>query len=265
MIKKSNGWIFLVICLMATSGMAQGLAELRHCTTPTCKMDFYILLADKKINYKDTLSYHWFKSQKIYETQGSSAGYLLHGSFVKYYPGGQLAEKGVFKFGLRQGEWTSWYPSGHIRSVCYYKHGLLHGKMRFFDEDGKLIETLKYKKGLAKVSRRTALDNPEENNADTDTTRTDEDKKWFKRRKKLEETDTPQEQEEKPKKKWRFGKKSENNPTENQPNEADGPGWFKSLFKQKNQETDPAQKKEEKRLEREKRRAAKKAEKESKE
>lgn len=265
MFKKGNTWFFLVICLLATSGMAQGLPELRHCTTPTYKMDFYILLADKKINYKDTLSYHWFKSQRIYETQGSSAGYLLHGSFVKYDLGGQLAEKGQFKFGLRHGEWRSWYPSGHIRSVCYYKHGLLHGKMQVFDEEGKLTEAIKYKKGRAKISRRAPVTNPEVKNTDTDTTGTREGEKWFKFRKRGEETNAAEGQDEKPKREWRFGKKSNQDDAESQRNEADEPGWFKRLFKQKNEEMDPAQKKEEKRVEKEKKRAAKKAEKESKE
>ena len=138
-------------------------------------MDFYVHISAKKMNYADTLYYHWFKSQKIHQTQGRSAGYVLHGNFLKHYVDGQLAEQGEFKYGLKNGQWTTWYNSGKIESKRVYKKGILQGDYALFDEDGKLIEGGRYKNGKKKLPKIKQEKGEEETEAD-------EDKKpWFKR------------------------------------------------------------------------------------
>jgi len=114
-------------------------------------MDFYIALDEKKLNYSDTLSYYWYKSQKIHATQGMSAGELLHGNFLKYHTDGQLAEQGLFKYGLKHGLWMTWYENGKIKSRQTYKNGVLKGRFTFYNEDGSVKKSGKYKKGIENV------------------------------------------------------------------------------------------------------------------
>lgn len=148
-------WILTFgLLLMGQSLFSQDLAGLRHCTTESYKMDFYVLLEDKKIRYRDTLPYYWFKAQKVHKTQGHSAGNLLHGSFSKYYISGQLAEHGEFEFGLRSGDWMTWYNSGQIKAVEHYKNGILHGRFERYDEAGNITEQGHYKKGEKKLKVR---------------------------------------------------------------------------------------------------------------
>lgn len=141
----------LVFFLSSGFVWCQTPEALRHCTTDDYKMDFYVSLKSKKVRYADTLSYYWFKAQKLYTTQGMSAGNILHGKFLKYHTNGQLAEQGEFDYGLKDGEWIKWYDSGKIQSKLTYKNGLLHGKFMVFDEEGNRIKIGKYKNGVAKI------------------------------------------------------------------------------------------------------------------
>jgi hypothetical protein len=132
---------------------AQDPQALRHAVTVECKMDFYILLSDKKINYQDTLFYTWFKSQKVHTTQGRSAGNLLHGNFSKHHLNGQLAEQGSYAYGLKNGEWTTWTTEGQLQDSKTYKNGRLKGDFANYDADGSISEKGKYKNGKKKLDR----------------------------------------------------------------------------------------------------------------
>lgn len=159
-------WIKRLLLLSAIMfsgiGHAQELAELRHFNTASYKMDFYISIAQKKINYADTLNYHWFKSQKLHITQGGSAGNLLHGNFLKFHINGQLAERGEFKYGLKHGEWMSWYESGELKSKLNYQAGRLKGSFLTFSRDGSISEKGKFKKGRKKLAKAPKEEKQEE-------------------------------------------------------------------------------------------------------
>lgn len=144
----------LILWLTMSFGLnAQVPESLRHCKTSEYKMDFYILLKEKKVRYVDSLSYAWFKSQKIHHTQGASAGYLLHGKYFKYYHSGQLAEQGEFEYGLKNGVWMSWDESGKMESVYQFKSGVLHGDFKVYNAEKSTVKAGKFRKGKEKLPR----------------------------------------------------------------------------------------------------------------
>lgn len=143
--------LILILLCLSTFSFSQAPVGLRHASSSEFKVDFYVNTTPKKIKYKDTLSYYWFKAQEIHISQGASSGYPLHGDYSKFYTNGQLAEKGLFKKGLKNGLWKSWYASGKIKSVYNYKNGLLVGDFVLFDEKGNTIEQGKFKKGIKEI------------------------------------------------------------------------------------------------------------------
>ncbi len=169
-------------------GFTQAPVGLRHTRSVTYSTDFYVNTTPKKIKYKDTLSYFWFKAQKIHVTQGSSNGYPLHGSYTKSYNSGQIAEKGTFHKGLKNGEWRTWYESGKLKSIYVYKDGLLHGNYNLFDENGTLLEVGKFKNGQKKIKRTKSpkeksskKEKNKDNSAEVDEKSADEKVPFFKR------------------------------------------------------------------------------------
>jgi len=147
----------IIICLglflSLTNGYTQDKKELRHTTTDEFKCDFYVDLNSTTRLHKDTVQYFWFKSQAIHVTQGGSDGKLLDGPFSKFYHSGQLAEKGVFRQGLKQGEWKAWYESGKLKSVYSYRSGMAKGRYFLYNDNGELIESGKIKNGVRKVDQ----------------------------------------------------------------------------------------------------------------
>ncbi len=174
--------LLLSVFMLFGNTFAQNLAELRHFTTAQYKMDFYISSTQKKINYTDTLYYHWFKSQKLHITQGGSAGNLLHGNFQKFHTNGQLAERGEFKYGLKDGEWMTWYESGELKSKLIYKKGILNGSFSTYSKDGKTTEKGKFKKGRKKHKKQKKDQSIEE----------EEQAPWYKRIFQIEKKENPE-------------------------------------------------------------------------
>jgi antitoxin component YwqK of YwqJK toxin-antitoxin module len=157
-------------------------------------MDFYISTSSKKINFKDTLKYHWFKSQKLHITQGGAAGHLLHGHFQKFHNSGQLAECGEFKFGLKDGEWLTWYESGGLKSKLYYHEGVLKGSYTLYTENGQLRESGRYRKGqkkLKKIRKNKSSQEPNPNNEDNNEGE-EENTPWYKNLFKIERKENPE-------------------------------------------------------------------------
>lgn len=140
--------IFLFLSIISvTFAFSQELKELRHTKTTAYKCDFYISFSEKKMKYEDTLHYFWFKAQKIHNTQGSSEGHLLNGSFTKFYHSGQMAEYGQFERGLKDGQWKSWYESGNLKTIYHYSNGQLSGNYTLYNESGDIRESGKIKRG----------------------------------------------------------------------------------------------------------------------
>ncbi len=180
--------LLLSVFMLIGNTYAQNLAELRHFTTAQYKMDFYISSAQKKINYTDTLYYHWFKSQKLHITQGGSAGNLLHGNFQKFHVNGQLAERGEFKYGLKDGEWLTWYESGELESKQIYKKGVLNGSFSTYSKDGEITEEGKFKKGRKKQKRQKKDQLIEEKEEE----KGEEEVPWYKKIFKIEKKENPE-------------------------------------------------------------------------
>ncbi|MBD3639235.1 MAG: hypothetical protein HUJ25_17900 [Crocinitomicaceae bacterium] len=169
--------IILIGILMVQIGSAQELKNLRHTTTSNYKCDFYVTFSEKKVKYEDTLHYYWFKAQKIHVTQGSSEGYLLHGSFTKFYHSGQLAEQGRFDKGLKDGQWKQWYESGNLMSIYNYREGELSGDYALYNENGDIRESGKIRKGEKDVDQ--------------------EKESWWQRRKKIKKALKPESEKDK--------------------------------------------------------------------
>ena len=114
-------------------------------------IECYISL--KKLNsFNEDKVYFWFKSGEIHQSLSNIGGYVLHSSFLKYYRGNQLAEKGTFDFGLKTGVWESWYENGKLKLQEQWTDGYKDGEVSTYDADGHLVLKGKYRNNL-KVGR----------------------------------------------------------------------------------------------------------------
>ncbi len=115
-------------------------------------------LADSLYDYRFTVlavseekpelekTYTWYMKNSILVTQGNYSGKLLHGTYTKYYcKTNQLAEKGDYKYGLKEGIWSEWNSNGTFLSNVTYKKGLKKGKAIFYDSSGNIIEKCSFK------------------------------------------------------------------------------------------------------------------------
>jgi len=142
--------LIIIFTLIFNYSFSQDYSELRHIQNDSFRIDFYVSTDHKKLRHKDTVIYGWYKSKKVMFTQGQSGGDILNGSYKKYYRSGQLAENGVYKFGLKVGKWQAWNEKGLLVSIENYKKGQLHGKY-FHYKNGSLAHIDKYRNGQLKI------------------------------------------------------------------------------------------------------------------
>src|SRR6202012_31644 len=95
----------------------------------------------------DDLTYYWYASNKIMQTNGGYAGKVLNGKYTSFYLTGNLKEKGIFKNGVKNGKWVAWYDDGKIKEISVWQKGLKKGYSKEFDTEGELISKVKYKNG----------------------------------------------------------------------------------------------------------------------
>lgn len=100
----------------------------------------------EKIKPHQERFYYWFKTNRIYVTQGSFDGKLLHGKFSCFYADGNLKSKGEFKNGMKQNEWLSWDKQGIVESVTTWKKGIKQGPYKEYDPTGNLSVKAHYSK-----------------------------------------------------------------------------------------------------------------------
>lgn len=130
---------FLGISLLFNGGKEKNISQKRQVITEEYTIDFYVADNDEKLKkFKKNSSYTWYKSGKVFTTQGEVGGEVLDGSYSKRYKDNQLAEKGLFKKGLREGEWKTWYVNGKLQTTTKWKKGVRQGKYAAFNELGKL-------------------------------------------------------------------------------------------------------------------------------
>jgi len=113
--------------------------------TTTYKEDCTVVL--KKVNPSLNRTYFWYKSNEIHQSKGDYSGNLLQGKYVRHYITNELAEKGIFSFGLKKGEWKSWYKNGSLKAINNWKKGELSGKCFLHNDSGELVLKGKYSKG----------------------------------------------------------------------------------------------------------------------
>ncbi len=107
-----------------------------------------VYVTDKTPEPKGKRMYHWYKSRKVHTSQNNYAGELLDGEYLKYYPDSQLAEKGVFKNGLKVSVWNTWHQNGRLATRSLWKSGRISGRFVKRDSLGNTLETGTYKKGF---------------------------------------------------------------------------------------------------------------------
>lgn len=166
--------ISLFLLVLLSSLFYKDDTQRKIINTPNYNYEFYVLVINEGASIDSNKMIYWYRSREIHNSFGAAGGNLLHGQYQKFYKSSQLAEKGEFEFGLKDGEWNTWYESGLKKEVIDYKEGLRHGHYTSFDSNGKLLDkglyrngkkkgkwienasdTLRYRNGVIKASRDT--------------------------------------------------------------------------------------------------------------
>lgn len=79
----------------------------KRITDTEFRYEFYT--TKKEVSAKQDRLYYWFKGGAIHSSEYGVSGELLDGEFEKFYLNNQLAEKGEFKKGLKEGLWKTWH------------------------------------------------------------------------------------------------------------------------------------------------------------
>ncbi|MCK8480935.1 toxin-antitoxin system YwqK family antitoxin [Psychroserpens algicola] len=103
----------------------------------------YVALKEIK-HFIEGREYFWFKTGEIHNSISQSGGLVLHNEYEKFYRSRQLAEKGNFDYGLKDGEWRTWHENGNIQSISTWKNGQKNGLFLSYDEDGTKIQSGTY-------------------------------------------------------------------------------------------------------------------------
>lgn len=77
-------------------------------------------------------------------------GYVLNhkweGDNKFFYKNGQLESKGCYKNGKPEGSWESYYGNGQPEKKSTYRYGLWEGRYLWYTQSGRITETI-YSKG----------------------------------------------------------------------------------------------------------------------
>ncbi len=98
-------------------------------------IEFFVSL-EKARKLSPFKTYYWFKSSEIHQSRASAGGLLLHSEYSKYYRSNQLAEKGKFNYGLKDGTWKKWNENGVIKLIESWKNGERDGIYIAYDSLG---------------------------------------------------------------------------------------------------------------------------------
>lgn len=112
----------------------------------TLQYQFTVLDEDKRgvWHYDKSKFYFWYKAQKVLSTQGGASGQLLHGELEVFHDNKQLAQKGKFCKGLKDGKWTYWRTDGTLIVIENWNKGKLTKTKEDFNEKGETRELTKY-------------------------------------------------------------------------------------------------------------------------
>lgn len=111
----------------------------------------YSFVAEAKSEVKPNLqkNYTWYYNNSLHTTKGNYSGKLLNGVYIKYYSlSHSMAEKGTYKYGLKNGTWYTWAEDGSILTYTEFKKGYRHGNYSEYADSSKLIHEGRFKKDL---------------------------------------------------------------------------------------------------------------------
>ncbi|WP_308993705.1 hypothetical protein QLS71_008015 [Mariniflexile litorale] len=110
------------------------------------EFDIECYISTKKIIYLNNKKlYYWYKSGEIHFSQSNVGGSVLHNEYLKYYRSNQLAEKGVFNYGLKTDVWKSWHENGQLKEREIWNNGFLNGEYTSYNSDGDLVLKGRYR------------------------------------------------------------------------------------------------------------------------
>ncbi|MDC3388576.1 hypothetical protein OAX11_03590 [Flavobacteriaceae bacterium] len=138
--------LYFAVLLFFSCKIATNQTHKKKTQTTIHKEEFSVFL--KKINPSLKKTYFWYLSNEVHQSKGDYGGELLHGNYTKYYVTNQLAEKGYFSKGLKQGEWVTWFVNGHIETISSWNNGVLSGNQEYYDDTGEIVLKGKYNNGL---------------------------------------------------------------------------------------------------------------------
>lgn len=138
--------VFLSVVSLILLGFISSEIQKKVIRTKQHDIHFYVSLKSKKAD-KERM-YYWYKSGEIHTTMGAAGGELLHSDYLKYFNDNQLAEKGVFRYGLKDGLWKAWYPQGNLKKTEDWSNGIKDGKYNDYNEKGELRISGKYRNGI---------------------------------------------------------------------------------------------------------------------
>ncbi|MAY21684.1 MAG: hypothetical protein CMC74_02790 [Flavobacteriaceae bacterium] len=118
-------------------GFIGGQLEKKVIRTKEYDIHFYVL--NETVDFEKDKMYHWYKSGEIHNSFGAPAGKLLHKEFLKYYADSQLAEKGEFYYGLKNGLWKQWYNNGYLMEEVRWRNGERNGSYTTYGVTGEPI------------------------------------------------------------------------------------------------------------------------------
>ena len=93
-------------------------------------------------------TYYWYKSGGLHQSEYSAGGLVLHDVYSKYYRSNQIAEQGVFNYGLKNGVWKGWHTNGVLKEHEEWKNGFKHGAFITYDDKGVKTSFGEYKNNL---------------------------------------------------------------------------------------------------------------------
>lgn len=97
-------------------------------------------------SFDEDKAYYWFKSGEIHTSRYGAGGFVLHKTYSKFYESNQLAEKGEFNYGLKDGVWKSWYKNGQLKEVLKWNKGEKHGDYITYSNSGVELEKGTFKR-----------------------------------------------------------------------------------------------------------------------
>lgn len=109
--------------------------------------NFSVLTHEILIKPKNELIYSYFRDEKLFRTQGSFSGWLLHGKYESFYNDKMLESQGYYQYGLKNGEWKHWHTNGFLKLVETWRKGVKIGYFEEYNDKGYIIRSGNYKDG----------------------------------------------------------------------------------------------------------------------